>query len=269
MSTYVIGDVQGCYDELQTLLASLAFDPQRDAVWFVGDLINRGPKNLETIRFIRGLPNTRIVLGNHDLHFLAVATGVQKASRSDTLEDLLAAPDIDDIIRWLRHLPLLHHDPAHNCIMVHAGLPPMWNIETCLARALEVQQALQGPNYIDFLTGMYGNQPDVWADELKGIARLRVITNYFTRLRYCTAEGRLELMHKTDTAPAGYAPWFTFPRPAPSLPIVFGHWAALDGITHVDTAIALDTGCVWGRSLTAMRLEDGKMTAVAAQRRAK
>ncbi|MFT4631699.1 MAG: bis(5'-nucleosyl)-tetraphosphatase (symmetrical) [Candidatus Azotimanducaceae bacterium] len=268
MSTYVIGDVQGCYDELQTLLATLKFNPQRDAVWFVGDLINRGPKNLETIRFIRDLPNSRVVLGNHDLHFLAVASGVQKPSPSDTLEDLLEAPDLADIIEWLRHLPLLHYDPSHNVIMVHAGLPPNWTLKTCLARALEVENKLTGPDYKEFLAGMYGNQPDIWTDDLAGMPRLRIITNYFTRLRYCNAVGKLELLHKTDAAPSGYAPWFTFPRAKPILPIVFGHWAALDGVTDVDTAIALDTGCVWGRRLTAMCIEDGRVTSVPAQHNA-
>jgi bis(5'-nucleosyl)-tetraphosphatase (symmetrical) len=265
MSTYVIGDVQGCYDELQTLLASLAFNAQHDAVWFVGDLINRGPKNLETIEFIRDLPNTRVVLGNHDLHFLAVASGVQTASRSDTFDDLLTAPDLNGIIEWLRHRPLLHYDAAYNCIMVHAGLPPGWDLKTCLSRALEVQQALTGLDYKDYLACMYGNQPDVWSDDLTGMPRLRIITNYFTRLRYCTAAGKLELLHKTDTAPTGYAPWFTFPRPQPTLPVVFGHWAALDGVTGVDTAIALDTGCAWGGSLTAICLDDGQVTSVPAQ----
>lgn len=266
MSTYVIGDVQGCYDELQTLLANLKFNPQHDAVWFVGDLINRGPKNLETIRFIQGLPNSCVVLGNHDLHFLAVASGAQTASPSDTLNDLLEAPDLPDIIDWLRHLPILHYDAAYNVVMVHAGLPPQWNLQTCLARALEIQQALTGPDYRNYLASMYGNQPDTWSDDLTGNPRLRIITNYFTRLRYCNAEGKLELLHKTDTAPSGYAPWFTFPRPEIALPILFGHWAALDGVTGVNTAIALDTGCVWGRSLTAMCLEDGTITSVPAQR---
>jgi bis(5'-nucleosyl)-tetraphosphatase (symmetrical) len=265
MSTYVIGDVQGCYDELQTLLATLKFNPQRDAAWFVGDLINRGPKNLETIRFIRDLPNSRVVLGNHDLHFLAIASGVQTQSSSDTLNDLLEAPDLHDIIEWLRHLPLLHYDAARNVVMVHAGLPPNWTLQTCLARALEVQQALSGSDYKNYLASMYGNKPDMWTDDLTGMPRLRIITNYFTRLRYCNAKGKLELLHKTDTAPNGYAPWFAFPRPAPTLPIVFGHWAALDGVTTVDTAIALDTGCVWGRSMTAMCLEDRKITSVPAQ----
>jgi bis(5'-nucleosyl)-tetraphosphatase (symmetrical) len=265
MSIYVVGDVQGCYDELQMLLAALKFDRQRDAAWFVGDLINRGPKNLETIRFIRDLPNSRVVLGNHDLHFLAVASGVQTPSPSDTLKDLLEAPDLGDIIEWLRHLPLLHYDPAYNVIMVHAGLPPNWNVNDCLARAREVENTLEGPGYKEFLASMYGNQPDVWKDDLTGMPRLRIITNYFTRLRYCNAAGKLELLHKINTAPSGYAPWFTFPRPKPDLPIVFGHWAAIDGVTGVDKAIALDTGCVWGRRLTAMCLDDGKITSVAAR----
>ena len=262
----MIGDVQGCFDELTDLLKKVGFEPEKDSAWFLGDLINRGQKNLEVINLIRELPNTKMVLGNHDLHFLAVAVGSQTASPSDTLDDLLGSADLPAIIDWLRYQPLLHFDAANACLLVHAGLPPIWDIETSLARAKEVQAALIGPDFVDFLAQMYGNQPDIWSDELTGMSRLRVITNYFTRLRYCTAAGELELVHKTDAAPAGFAPWFSFPRADPTTRILFGHWAALNGKTGLDSAIALDTGCVWGRSLTAMRLDDGKIISVPARR---
>jgi len=267
LSIYVIGDVQGCFDELTDLLNKVKFKPQQDSAWFLGDLINRGPKNLEVINFIRQLPNTQVVLGNHDLHFLAVAVGSQTASPGDTFDDLLSSVDLAGIIDWLRHQPLLYVDPANRCVLVHAGLPPIWDVQTCLDRAQEIQAALTGPDFVDFLAQMYGNEPHVWSDALTGPPRLRLITNYFTRLRYCTAAGELELQHKTEQAPAGFAPWFSFPRSDPSIKILFGHWAALNGETGLDSAVALDTGCVWGRSLTALRLDDGKITAVPARRK--
>ena len=267
MSTYIIGDVQGCYQELQALLAAVRFDPEVDAAWFVGDLVNRGPDNLATLRLIRSLPHSRVVLGNHDLHFLAVASGCQTAKAGDTLGDLLTAPELTDIVDWLRHQPLLHYAPDWHCAIVHAGLPPIWSLATAQARAEEVQRVLRGPNYVRFLARMYGNEPSTWSEDLVGMALLRLITNYFTRLRYCTPMGDLELLHKTDVAPPGYAPWFSYPPQDPTLRIVFGHWAAINGETNNSWAMALDTGCVWGRRLTALCLDNGCRTQVPAKAR--
>lgn len=257
MTTFAVGDIQGCYREFRELLDKMMFDPASDELWLVGDLVNRGPDNAATLDFVMSLPHTRIVLGNHDLHFLAVATGHQRQHGSDTLDDVLASPRLIEYIEWIRHLPLIHVDNTLGYVMVHAGLPAIWNIDECLARAAEVQHALASDDFNEFLAAMYGNEPSRWRESLTGHDRLRIITNYFTRLRYCTADGELELKHKEKVQPEGYAPWFSFPRPAgESLKILFGHWAALEGHASAANAIALDTGCVWGRTLTGMRLDD-------------
>lgn len=275
MSTYVFGDLQGCYDEFQQLLEQTEFNPNEDQLWFTGDLVNRGPKNLETLQFIMDLDNPVIVLGNHDLHFLAVATGTHDPVSLDTIDDLLSSHQLPEIIDWMRRQPLLqhdeklHHDKKTGFLMVHAGVPPHWNLPTCLARAREVESVLSGPDYRAFLEVMYGNEPSQWDDHLQGIDRLRIITNYFTRLRYCTEAGDLELTHKTSIRPKGYSPWFEFPRPEQEdNSILFGHWAAIEGVTGNPGIIALDTGCVWGRSLTALRLEDGALFSTPAIRSA-
>ena len=260
MSTYVFGDLQGCYDEFQQLLEQTEFNPNEDQLWFTGDLVNRGPKNLETLQFIMNLDNPVIVLGNHDLHFLAVATGTHDPVSMDTIDDLLSSHQLPEIIDWMRRQPLLHHDEKTGFLMVHAGVPPHWNLPICLARAREVESVLSGPDYKAFLEVMYGNEPSHWDDHLQGIDRLRIITNYFTRLRYCTKAGDLELTHKTSICPEGFSPWFEFPRPdQEENSILFGHWAAIEGVTGNPRVIALDTGCVWGRTLTALRLEDGAL----------
>lgn len=264
MSTYVFGDIQGCFDEFMSLLERINFNSGRDRLWFVGDLVNRGPKNLQTIDFIMGLPDTVIVLGNHDLHFLSVATGNSAPKRQDTLDDLLISPSLDAIVTWLRQQPLVYHDHEFDVTMVHAGLPSIWDIGTSLERAAEVSGTLQSKDFNTFLEAMYGNDPARWTDRLVGMDRLRAITNYFTRMRFCQADGTLDLDSKTDIAPVGFAPWFSFPGPALSRPIYFGHWAAIEGITTDPNAIALDTGCVWGRTLTAIRIEDGKRFSVPA-----
>lgn len=257
MSTYVFGDLQGCFEEFQRLLEAIDYDPANDSLWFVGDLINRGPNNLETIEFIMDLKDPVIVLGNHDLHFMAVAKGCKRPSRDDTLQDLLNSDRIHEIVDWLRNLPLVHHDAVRGYTMVHAGLPPIWDHQTSLERASELEAVLKSETYVDFLTAMYGSEPSMWNDELEGMDRLRLICNYFTRLRYCTSDGQLELSHKADIRPAGYEPWFELPQPPrEDTTILFGHWAALGGITDRSYVIGLDTGCVWGGSLTAMRLED-------------
>lgn len=263
MSTYIIGDVQGCFEELQKLLDRVDYHSGRDHLWFAGDLINRGPQNVEVLDLILSEPNVKCVLGNHDLHFLAIATDQQKLKRSDTIEDLLNNPRLDQYIDYLRHLPILHYAEAENLAMVHAGIPPQMGIKTCMALASEVETILQSEQYPAFLKAMYGNEPSAWNNQLAGMDRLRMITNYLTRMRYCTREGELELTHKADIQPDGFAPWFTFER-SDQLQVVFGHWAALNGRTGVDFAIPLDTGCVWGRELTAMRLEDKTFFSVGA-----
>lgn len=258
MSTYVFGDIQGCFREMMCLLEKVDFDCKVDNLWFVGDLVNRGPDNLETLRFIMDLGDSAIcVLGNHDLHFLAVATGSHKPARHDTIGDLLAAPELGEIIEWMRHKPLLHFDQTRNLVLVHAGLHPQWDVEYAQKRASEVEQILRGPHYAHFLKKMYGNKPSRWRDNLKGMKRLRVITNIFTRIRYCKKNGRLELNHKTNVAPKAYKPWFKHSREKQQgLKIVFGHWASLGGEVGVEGLYALDTGCVWGRELTLLRLDD-------------
>ncbi len=259
MSTFAIGDIQGCFQELQLLLEAMAFNPDHDKLWLVGDLINRGPDNRRVMDFVLSLgEQVCCVLGNHDLHFVAVASGLQRPSRSDTLDDLLSSPDCQAYVDWFRHQPLLHRDENLGYSMVHAGLPPQWSLEQAALRAVEVEQQLASDEYLEFLKVMYGNEPASWDDSLTGFDRLRIITNYFPRLRYCTSDGTLELTHKALVQPVGYAPWFSFPRPdQPRL--IFGHWAAIEGEVDVPHFHALDTGCVWGRSLTGMCLETGQM----------
>lgn len=260
MAVYAIGDVQGCYDPLRRLLDHIAFDPAHDALWFVGDIVNRGPQSLETARFIRGLGDRAIVvLGNHDLHLLVVAAGVRKPHRGDTLEALLDAPDREELLYWLRTRRLMY--AAHGHAMVHAGLLPQWSITRALALAGEVEAALRADDHVDFLRVMYGNTPTRWSDDLTGYDRLRVVVNVMTRLRLCTVDGEMEFSHKTGPVdlPRGFVPWYDVSgRASAGTPVVFGHWAAL-GLLVRDDIVALDTGCVWGRSLTAMRLDDRRL----------
>lgn len=260
MATYAIGDVQGCHDELMHLLQRIAFDPARDRLWFVGDLVNRGPKSLEVLRFVRSLGDRAVtVLGNHDLSLLVIAAGVRKPHRGDTWDAILTAPDRDDLLHWVRHQRLFHAESGQ--AMVHAGLLPQWTVEQARSLAAEVEAELQGPGYPAFLDAMYGNEPAQWDDSLRGHDRLRVIVNAMTRLRLCTVDGRMEFSHKTGPAggPAGYHPWFDIPsRRSADTPVVFGHWAAL-GLTQRDSVSCIDTGCVWGRRLTALRLDDRQL----------
>ncbi len=259
MPVWAIGDLQGCLDPLDRLLERIRFDPATDRLWFCGDLVNRGPRSLETLRRIRDLGDRAIcVLGNHDLHLLAVAAGKQKRlRRKDTLDSILAAPDRDDLIEWLRHRPLMHHDPDTGYTMVHAGLPPAWDLEDSLAAAGELEDCLRSSRLAHFVDEMYGNLPDHWSPELEGVERLRFITNCLTRLRFCRLDGRLDLGFKgtPERAPSDVLPWFRIPqRRSAGLRIVFGHWSTLGSIP--DPGIfPLDTGCVWGGRLTAMRLD--------------
>jgi bis(5'-nucleosyl)-tetraphosphatase (symmetrical) len=263
MSTYAIGDVQGCWEPLERLLGTIAFDAKKDKLWFVGDLVNRGPDSLSVLRFVKDLGERAItVLGNHDLHLLAVAEGVRKASRKDSLHAVLEASDRDELLEWLRFLPLAHREHAWPHLMVHAGVPPSWSVADTLARASEVQEVLRGPDYSDFLHHMYGDHPDRWNDGLEGWERVRVITNYLTRMRFCSADGKLDLDNKSPPAGAnrGFLPWYAHKkRKAGDTPIVFGHWAALEGEADTPNVHALDCGCVWGGRMRAMRLDDGKL----------
>ncbi len=260
MSIYAVGDVQGCYDPLRRLLDAIAFDPARDRLWFVGDLVNRGPQSLQILRFVKGLGERAVtVLGNHDLHLLVVAAGVRKPHRGDTLDAILAAPDRDELLAWLRHQNMMH--AANGYAMVHGGLLPQWTVAQALALGREVEDALRGEGYHDFLRHMYGNEPARWRDDLSGYDRLRVITNAMTRLRLCLADGTMEFSHKTglDDMPPGYMPWYDVPdRASRDTALITGHWAALGLVVRPDM-LALDTGCVWGRRLTALRLEDRRI----------
>ena len=257
MSTYAVGDVQGCYDQLRRLLDRMRFDPAVDTLWLVGDLVNRGPQSLETLRFVRDLGDRAVtVLGNHDLSLLVASVGLHKPHRGDTIEPILSAPDREELLAWVRTRKLFHAEGGY--AMVHAGLLPQWSIERASALAREVEAALQGPGYRALLENMYGNEPREWHDDLAGFDRLRVIINAMTRLRLCDARGRMEFTHKTGLAdsPGGYFPWFSIAnRASAGTPIICGHWAAL-GLMIERDLIALDSGCVWGRQLSAMRLED-------------
>ncbi|MCG6863613.1 MAG: symmetrical bis(5'-nucleosyl)-tetraphosphatase [Chromatiaceae bacterium] len=257
MATYAIGDVQGCYEKLLRLLDSLRFDRARDHLWFVGDLVNRGPDSLATLRFVRDLGDRAItVLGNHDLHLLALAAGNARQAKRSNLEAVLQASDRDELLDWLRNRSLMHFDERKNFALIHAGLPPQWDLLDALARAREVEAVLRGPDYQDFLHAMYGDEPARWSSALSGVDRLRFITNCFTRLRYCDASGTLTLKEKAapGSQPRGFMPWFEVPgRASRDIRIIFGHWSTL-GYVAEHNIWSLDTGCVWNGQLTAIRV---------------
>jgi len=257
MATYAIGDVQGCYDELQALLERIAFDGARDRLWFVGDLVNRGPKSLEVLRFVRGLGEAAVVvLGNHDLHLVCLYEGHAKRRADDTFDDVLTAPDARELIDWLRGRSVMHVEGDY--AMVHAGLLPTWSVNQALALAREVEAALRSANYRAFTSNMYGGKPDRWSDALSGWDRLRVIVNAMTRMRYCTPEGVMEFHAKGVEPPAGFGPWFEWRAGRAEPAVVCGHWSAL-GLRLNARLVALDTGCVWGGALSALRLEDRRL----------
>lgn len=251
---YAIGDVQGCFDSLMQLLDLIKFNESTDTLWFTGDLVNRGPKSLQTLRFIKNLgPKHRIVLGNHDLHLLALLHDCHQGWPDDTLSQVLCADDRDELTQWLLQQPLFHYDDALGFAMVHAGLAPFWDLKMAYRLNQEVEMILQGPNPKAFFQELYGNQPDLWVDDLEGFSRIRCIVNYFTRVRFCFADGRLAF----DDNDKNLIPWFEHQaRLTKDIKILFGHWAALSGITNTPNTFALDTGCVWGYALSAMRLED-------------
>ena len=260
MAVYAIGDIQGCFDELQSLLQLIRFNSDCDRLWFAGDLVNRGPKSLDTLRFIRDLGSNAVsVLGNHDLHLLAIASGNCTRTGRDSLDAILEAPDREELLRWLRHRPLMHYDPSLNFALLHAGLPPQWTISAAATHAHEVEQVLRNDDeYRDFFHEMYGNKPKRWSDDLAGMDRLRFITNCFTRLRFCTPKGKLRLKEK---GPPGSQkdpkalPWFDVPaRASLGTRIVFGHWSTL-GYLARNNVWAIDTGCLWGGKLTLLRID--------------
>lgn len=260
MATYAIGDLQGCFDSLQQLIGEIGFREAEDRLWFVGDLVNRGPQSLEILRFVKSLGERAVVvLGNHDLHLLMVAEGRVKPHRKDTLGAILDAPDRDELLTWLRELPLMHAEGEY--AMVHAGLLPSWSIGKALDLARETEQALQGPDWRGLMAQMYGNQPDHWDDALSGYERLRVIINAMTRLRICTPDGRMEFSYTggIEDIPRGYVPWFVVPgRRSANATVICGHWSAI-GLLAEKNLLALDSGCLWGRSLSAVRLEDRRI----------
>jgi bis(5'-nucleosyl)-tetraphosphatase (symmetrical) len=260
MPTYAIGDIQGCFSELQELLVRTGFDASKDRLWLVGDLVNRGPRSLDVLRFVRALGDTAItVLGNHDLHLIALAHGHAKPRADDTLDEILAAPDREELLAWLRARPMLHAEGER--VLVHAGLLPQWTVDKAASLAREVEHALRGAEYEHFLAAMYGSWPDRWHDSLLGYDRLRVIVNAMTRLRFCTPEGVMDFHAKgeTDAAPTGYLPWFDVPaRHSRNATVVCGHWSAL-GLRVRPDLLALDSGCVWGGKLSAVRLDDGAL----------
>lgn len=263
MADYAIGDVQGCYDSLLSLLNKIHFNEHDDRLWFVGDLVNRGPHSLEVLRLIKELPLTpRISLGNHDLHLLSkLFSKTAKNNADDTLAAILAADDREELGHWLRKQPLLHYDNQLKFVMCHAGIAPMWSLEQAKSYASEVESVLSGEYYTNFLDAMYGNDPAYWSSSLAGITRLRCIVNYFTRMRFCNDDGGLVFDYKGDIhhAPATLYPWYAVPKRLSieaDINLVFGHWAALGGLCPVAGIYAIDTGCLWGGQLTTLRLQD-------------
>ncbi len=262
-TTYAIGDVQGCQSRLLALLEQLDQGPERPRLVFVGDLVNRGPQSLATLRTVRSLgERADVVLGNHDLHLLAAAHGIRKPNISDTFAEILAAPDRDAILDWLRRQPLARLQDGH--LLVHAGVLPQWTAQQTLDLAAEIESVLRGPDWVDFLEQMYGNEPATWDDSLRGPARLRCIVNALTRIRYCTPDGTMDFSTKESDGPGAAAllPWFEAPgRKTEDVSVVFGHWSAL-GLVLRPNLIGLDTGCVWGGKLTAVRLGDRALVQV-------
>ncbi len=261
MATYAIGDVQGCYDELKALLVQISFNTDRDQLWFCGDLVNRGPKSLETLRFIKSLESNAVsVLGNHDLHLLATAFNHKKSNRKDTFDELLQAEDSLQLLNWLRQQLMVHHDRENNITMLHAGIHPNWSISETLELAGEVEHILQSDQHVDFYKHMYGDKPSQWDSALSSWSRYRYITNTLTRLRYCDKQGEAALNAKG--APGSQAenlyPWYEVPgRVSQHDTIIFGHWSTLPhaGIDSINNTYAIDSGCLWGGALTAMRID--------------
>ena len=270
MANYAIGDIQGCFDELMNLLHKIKFKTDRDKLWICGDLINRGPKSLESLEFLYTIrENCFVTLGNHDLHFLAVAEKVIEISDSDTFQEILENRNLHIYLNWIKELPFYHigkiknNGKTRSYVMTHAGIPPHWTIEDLKKYSLELYKTLQGPEALNLLKNMYGNEPNHPSRCVTEMERLRLNINYLTRMRFCSKDGSLDLKHKgkaTD-APSGMKPWFEWNLKILQDPIhlLFGHWAALEGVTGKKNITALDTGCVWGKKLSALRLEDNRI----------
>lgn len=264
MTRYAVGDLQGCLTPLQCLLSDVGFDPAGDELWLVGDLVNRGPQSLEVLDYLYPIRHAlRIVLGNHDLHTLALARGATTQGRHTSLEPLLAADHLALYMEWFRTLPLCIRSDSGDYVMSHAGIPPLWSTEDALRYSDEVSAVLQDDERIDdFLSSMYGDEPARWSDDLSGLTRLRTITNYFTRMRICRADGTLALKFKgpVEDIPENFAPWFQWPPLIPRQERqIFGHWAALEGQTGSEAYLGLDTGCVWGREMTLLNMDSGAL----------
>ena len=258
MANYAVGDIQGCVVALEELLDTIQFDPGQDRLWLCGDLVNRGPGSLQTLRLVKALGDSAVtVLGNHDLHLLAVSEGIRRVRAGDSIKPVLKAPDADELMHWLRHQPLVHCDKDLKTLMVHAGVYPGWTRKQLVSRAREVEQVLRGPDYVDLLRNMYGRRPGKWKPELKGWDRIRFITNTLTRMRYCDQAGSLNFTKKgpPGSQPAKLVPWYEHPDlKCRKWRIVFGHWSAL-GYFMAGRLVSLDSGCVWGGKLTAVRLD--------------
>ncbi len=260
MATYCIGDIQGCHDEFLALLERLEFDPDSDRLWLTGDLVNRGPRSLAVMRYVRDLGDcATVILGNHDIHMLAAWSGASDLKKNDTVQHVLDAPDADELMHWLRRQPLLHEDPELGYVMLHAGLLPAWTLEQARDRAREAEAALGGEDFRELFDNIYGDTPDNWSDELTGWDRLRCIINAFTRMRFCDVQGRMRMDYKGPPGgqPDGLVPWFEVPgrKPMPAgQTLVVGHWSTL-GYHEQEGLVALDTGCLWGGCLTAIRLD--------------
>ena len=273
MSTYAIGDIQGCYTELQNLLNEINFNEKNDQLWFAGDLVNRGPKSLQTLRFIKSLgASAKIVLGNHDLHLIAASKNIRPISNKDTIKEILTADDADELINWLKSRPLLLTDTDLGFTMVHAGIAPQWTLDAAKNFAKECESILQNEKIDDFLMHMYGDMPNIWSDSIEGYARQRFIINCFTRIRFCTINGTLDLDVKVapGSQKKSLIPWYALPnRKTIDNKIIFGHWSTI----HLGTennfkkynVYPIDTGCLWGGQLTAMRLDDEKIFSVTSE----
>lgn len=258
MANYIVGDIQGCFDELQLLLNKANFDPRHDTIWFAGDLVARGPKSLETLRFVKSLGTAAMtVLGNHDLHLLAVSLGIHPQKKKDRTLPIFSAPDRNELLDWLRQQPLLaEHEEFVVC---HAGISPQWDLKQARAASKEIEEKLQSKNWTSLIEQMYANSPDYWSDDLQGVERSRYIINAFTRMRFCSTDGRLDMLCKLppqEITSEKLIPWFKLKqRVKLKKTILFGHWAALSGFENKHV-IGLDTGCVWGGTLTMLRWED-------------
>jgi bis(5'-nucleosyl)-tetraphosphatase (symmetrical) len=260
MAIYAIGDVQGCFDELLLLLDKISFNQNSDQLWFVGDLVNRGTKSLETLRFVKNLGSAAItVLGNHDIHLLVSANFPERIKKKDTLTPIFTAPDKDELLDWLRHRPLFHYENGFG--LLHAGLPPQWDLAQTQAMATLAENALRGADYQTLLAQLYVNQPNIWSNKLEGIEQLRFIFNCFTRMRFCDKDGRLDFKNSGEigSQSTNLLPWFEVKnRKTANTKLIFGHWAAL-GYYAGNNCLAIDTGCIWGRELTAIRLNSDEV----------